>query len=347
MSPQEPALLTKVFSREKPLMYFCLWEDSDRLGYQDFLQYDLGPMVLIVPSAGEKGSVWYVKDRWAEAERLLKKRVLEAGDELTALVLERMNTHFSDVLPYLTGEKSIASPEDFQIYYDHLVRFWSGMTIAFYIPDSPGVSEQAKESILAFRSVSEKYTEEMSKRMKAFWTARFPQHEQVGNFVTIPEAIRLAEHSDSALLEELAKRKNGCFMLERNARPLAELDAALSEHGLMFESIIAEEASELRGTIAFKGIARGSVKIIRSFVDMQHFRPGEVLVTEMTNPDYVPIMKIAAAVITDEGGMTCHAAIASREMKVPCIVGTRVATKVFKDGDTVEVDAENGIVRKI
>jgi pyruvate,water dikinase len=67
----------------------------------------------------------------------------------------------------------------------------------------------------------------------------------------------------------------------------------------------------------------------------------------MTNPDYVPYMKIAAAIVTDEGGTTCHAAIASRELKVPCVVGTRIATKILKDGDVVEVDADNGIIRII
>jgi pyruvate,water dikinase len=67
----------------------------------------------------------------------------------------------------------------------------------------------------------------------------------------------------------------------------------------------------------------------------------------MTVPDLVSAMKRAAAIVTDEGGVTCHAAIISRELKKPCIIGTKVATKVFKDGDLVEVDANKGIVRII
>ncbi len=65
----------------------------------------------------------------------------------------------------------------------------------------------------------------------------------------------------------------------------------------------------------------------------------------MTTPEMVPVMKRAAAFVTDEGGITCHAAIVSREMKKPCIIGTKIATKVLKDGDLVEVDANRGIVR--
>lgn len=76
-------------------------------------------------------------------------------------------------------------------------------------------------------------------------------------------------------------------------------------------------------------------------------REGDILVTPMTNPHMVPIMKKAAAFVTDEGGITCHAAILSREMKKPCIIGTKIATQVLKDGDRVEVDAEKGVVRKI
>ncbi len=65
----------------------------------------------------------------------------------------------------------------------------------------------------------------------------------------------------------------------------------------------------------------------------------------MTTPDFIPAMKKASAIITDEGGITCHAAIVSRELKKPCIIGTTNATKILRNGDSVEVDANNGIVK--
>ena len=67
----------------------------------------------------------------------------------------------------------------------------------------------------------------------------------------------------------------------------------------------------------------------------------------MTRPEFMPILNKAAAIITDEGGLTCHAAIVSRELDIPCIVGTKVATQILKDSDRVEVDSERGIVRKL
>jgi pyruvate,water dikinase len=80
---------------------------------------------------------------------------------------------------------------------------------------------------------------------------------------------------------------------------------------------------------------------------MKSFHKGQILVAGMTRPDYVSYMEKAAAFVTDGGGILCHAAIIAREMGKPCIVGTQIATKVLKDGDLVEVDAKNGVVRKI
>jgi len=76
-------------------------------------------------------------------------------------------------------------------------------------------------------------------------------------------------------------------------------------------------------------------------------RPGDILVSHMTDPEIVVAMKKAGAIITDMGGITCHAAIVSRELGIPCVIGTKIATKVFKDGDEVEVDATKGVVRKL
>ena len=73
----------------------------------------------------------------------------------------------------------------------------------------------------------------------------------------------------------------------------------------------------------------------------------EVLITGMTRPDFVPLMRKAAAIITDEGGLTCHAAIIARELGIPCVVGTRIATAVLKDGNLVEVDGTKGLIKII
>jgi len=100
----------------------------------------------------------------------------------------------------------------------------------------------------------------------------------------------------------------------------------------------------LHGLNASPGAAVGRVRVIREIADADALLPGEILVAPMTSPDWVPLMRRAAALVTDSGGMTSHAAIVSREMGLPCIVGTRQATAVLKDGMLVTVDATGGTV---
>lgn len=101
----------------------------------------------------------------------------------------------------------------------------------------------------------------------------------------------------------------------------------------------------LKGQTAFAGKVQGIVRICLSLESINTFKTGEILVASMTRPEYVSAMKKAAAFVTNEGGITCHAAIIARELKKPCVIGTKIATKVLKDGDLVEVDATNGTVR--
>ena len=108
-----------------------------------------------------------------------------------------------------------------------------------------------------------------------------------------------------------------------------------------------EEVKELKGSGVSPGFVKGRVSLILSSNDFNKFKNRNILVTGATRPEFVPLMKQAKAIITDEGGMLSHAAIVSRELKKPCIVGTLKATRVLKDGDLVEVDADKGIIKVI
>jgi pyruvate,water dikinase len=100
----------------------------------------------------------------------------------------------------------------------------------------------------------------------------------------------------------------------------------------------------VKGLGASPGMASGKVKILHNIEELDKVKEGDVLVTTMTNPDMVPAMKRAVAIVTEEGGMTCHAAIVSRELGIPSIVGTGNATEVLKEGDAITVDGSRGIV---
>ncbi len=104
---------------------------------------------------------------------------------------------------------------------------------------------------------------------------------------------------------------------------------------------------EIRGNIVSRGKTRGRVKLVINKSDLARVKNGHILVSNFTTPEYIPAMKKAAAIITDDGGITCHAAIVARELSKPCVVGTKNATRLLEDGDLVEVDASQGIVRII
>lgn len=108
-----------------------------------------------------------------------------------------------------------------------------------------------------------------------------------------------------------------------------------------------KDIEEFSGQTGCIGKAKGIVKIIIRPSDMDKMNKGDILVSIATDPDIVPAMKKAAAIVTEQGGVTSHAAIVSRELGIPCVIGTKIATRVLRDGDLVEVDANKGIVRKI
>ena len=123
------------------------------------------------------------------------------------------------------------------------------------------------------------------------------------------------------------------------------------EEILTFEKVMIgggeSDTGEIKGQIGNKGKYTGPVKVIMNVDDFHKMESGDVLVTTMTTPEFVMLMQKAGAIVTDIGGMLCHAAIVSREINRPCIIGVKIATKVLKDGDMVEVDANTGIVKII
>lgn len=102
---------------------------------------------------------------------------------------------------------------------------------------------------------------------------------------------------------------------------------------------------ELKGVGVTKGIFKGRVNLVTKFEKLKDCKRSDVLVTMMTRPQFNKFIRQVGAIVTEEGGLLCHASILAREFKIPCVVGTKIATKVLKDGDLVEVDANKGVVR--
>ena len=162
----------------------------------------------------------------------------------------------------------------------------------------------------------------------------------------ILEVARLGERVEAHYGEpqdmEWAYAGGALFLVQ--SRPITTLapGAAVDAPG----AASAAPAPLLTGLGAAPGVVAGRVRILRSIADGRRLETGEILVARMTTPDWVPTMRRAAALVTDGGGVTCHAAIASRELRVPCVVGTRRATEVLRDGELVTVDGGAGTVHE-
>ncbi|MHB0976813.1 MAG: phosphoenolpyruvate synthase [Candidatus Aquicultorales bacterium] len=151
---------------------------------------------------------------------------------------------------------------------------------------------------------------------------------------------RVEEHYGVPQDIEWAIEKDRTYLVQ--TRPVTTLKQRVAEAG----ERISEGEVILEGIAASFGTASGRVRVIESAEEIDKVEEGDVLVTTMTSPDYVPAMRRAAAIITDTGGRTAHAAIVSRELGIPCVVGTGTATTALEDGQTVTVDGSKGIVMK-
>ena len=146
--------------------------------------------------------------------------------------------------------------------------------------------------------------------------------------------------------EILNYRGNSCAYFEHKFYSKEKFQELLKEKDYLLKKENQLNLSELKGISANKGLVRGKVVVVMNREQLTKVQEGDILVAPMTTPFYEPVMRKASAFVTDEGGIMCHAAIIAREMKKPCIVGTKIATQVLKDGDMVEVNADKGIVRK-
>lgn len=190
----------------------------------------------------------------------------------------------------------------------------------------------------------------------AFYEA-YPVLKKVGRCVGLPLSI-LKSYTPPEISEALIKNKklskNG--ISRKNSFVILILNNSYYQYeGEEAQKVIKRErpkeeiqaTDKIKGMCAYPGKVKGKVKLVFDARECNKINKGDILVCKETNPDLVIVMSKSGAIVTDEGGITCHAAVVSREMKKPCVIGTKIATKVFKDGDLVEVDADKGIVKII
>lgn len=160
----------------------------------------------------------------------------------------------------------------------------------------------------------------------------------------LPQEINTALNLKKLDKNLIKQRRKYCVLVitSRDANIFSGQAARKIIRGL---EIFEGSKKEVKGIVAYTGKITGKVRLILSPREIKSFKKGEILVTHATSPDFIQIFKKAAGVVTDEGGLTSHAAIVSRELRIPCIVGTKNATKVLKTGDLITLEGDRGLIK--
>jgi pyruvate,water dikinase len=205
-------------------------------------------------------------------------------------------------------------------------------------PDRYTVSKKGK---IADKKIGRKHIRMIRNAAGKNIEAAVPRKMVESQVLTDKEILLLAKYG-VVLEKHYGKAQDVEFAVEKNRMYIVQTRAVTTKAKMEKKEVRGKQI--LKGLASSPGIATGVVKIVKTLKDLTKVRHGDILVTKMTSPDMVVTMSRSAAIVTDEGGVTCHASIVGREMGLPVIVGTQTATKVLKDGQTVTVDAYKGFV---
>jgi len=218
--------------------------------------------------------------------------------------------------------------------------------VTWLLDDFCFLQDQRKSIDMRCNGITDKFCKDVARRTEIeFEILSFAVPDQIrellsGNIGTT-DAIQ-------NLVNDLEEQKEYTVIIFNEANSKYELyrgeKAVEKEKEILGEAANPKLQTEIEGMCASTGRYTGKVKVLLGSKEADKFNKGDILVTTMTSPDFIAIMKKAGAIITDEGGITSHAAIVSRELGIPCIIGTKIATRSLKDGDIVDVKANHGLV---
>jgi len=248
-----------------------------------------------------------------------------------------------EIKPYFLGKSLIKDIEGLKRLYELYLDYWYGESVVWVAPLVESLSPEIKARGLSIREQTQDLTSLRDEMFDRNLKVLFPELGELVHFL-LPKSV-FGNKSTSELLKEASDYSKGFIYFDGDIFTGSQ-DEILKNLNIELKEIDSKEKIDsVHGQSASNGVAKGHVKIVLTSKDLNKVIEGDILVSPMTRPDFLPAMKVASAFVTDEGGITCHAAIVSREMNKPCIIGTKIASKVLHDGDEVEVDADKGIVK--
>jgi len=287
----------------------------------------------------------------AKDKKLLSKNFNDLSDSIKNKIMDVHNRYIFMGSVFLTTNK-----------YPTVKSFWREIKNYSYFQKDPNTQSAGKDSIIKKLKISNEELDIINElatlsfyRTEMLFYAQKSEYNALNLFESIADRLNirygelvymtyeeiiksLSQNKLAVTISKIRKRFNNYKIMLKDG-DIELLNAGEAKNYNITRSII------VKGSVGSPGKVAGRVRIIRNSSEIHKIKNGEILVTYMTTPDFVVGMKKAAAIITNDGGITCHAAIIARELEKPCIIGTKIATTVLKDGDLVEVDADKGVVK--
>lgn len=326
----------KLWKREFPLIEYQIWGRC----YKNFLgeEIKLFPRYVFVLKDG-LGEIYRNPVLSEAVNTIIKDKAKDNQKYFDDFCVEHL-----DLLERLKKlwKRNNLTHEELKQFLDLLYKFWPAVYASIFIPSNESFDKEHQRLFMDLRKKIESVEHEAHHLINSTLQRLHPElvglvwaisyEDLIGNDIPNRAALEKRvlgkiivvddEIIDEKKFEDLKKKCD--FTLE------VPIDTS--------------EIKEFKGQSAYLGKIEGVVRIVTKEADINKVKESEILVCPMTLPTFAIAMKKAAAFVTDEGGITCHAAIVAREMKKPCIIGTKIATQVLKDGDLIELDANNGKV---
>ena len=342
-NPKTIPVYEKVFTRDFSLSMLEVWykgEAYDPKPWSNKKQPYL-PYIIFVREEGTVKS--YYDSRGVEWIQNHIKKYAKKDKNFLSLLGKQVKEKLKSIQPIYDNEKTLSKKDllkfidDFETAYPWVEAMWwlcemSEKDIGVDISNIKKIREETNKLSTGTDIVVRKSLEKL-----------FPKIKDYVHVLTIDEI----KTEKIPSVEILKKRDSGFIYTQNNLYVGIKREEIEKKFHIKFENEEVEYTKKFSGIVAEKGNVRGKVRRVMGHKDISKIKEGEILVSPMTMPDFMSAMKKASAFVTDEGSLTCHAAIVAREMKKPCIVGTKIATQLLKDGMEIEVDANKGIVKII
>ena len=334
----------KIFNRSLFLMGCQNYDLGERVEMEKItlVGYFMDPVLHNLPDRGT--DVYYNFTDPRQDPKLISEYFNDNREEL--LKLKKEYCANCDLLRVLISD---LKHDDYQKLFNLTIKVWPLIALSNMLGDNrdniKGVDEDLLELYRGMRKYSDGLIQNSHLRIAEILKKIVPEeYKKYHKYLKYEEVV----NGDYPTIEELQERQKGFIFHKGKLFTGMTLDEYAQKNNYAFIGFKANDnlsENSIAGQIAYEGKAKGRVRIIFEVDEINKVKKGDILVTSMTTPDFLPAMNLARAFVTDEGGITCHASIVAREIKKPCIIGTKIATQFLHDGDWVEVDADKGIVR--